>query len=146
MEKGEKSVLDTIPRNNFYTLQNRPPPVLPKERKGTNSNPTATVIRYFMSIKYRPEEDKDDFFRHENVTYPPSLSHKGGMYSGSKSGITDCLPCMPKPGKNPLRMKATVAVFDMAAVIHMLKPGMKTSTFKDFYHNDLTLPDEKHWT
>ena len=62
MEKGEKSVLDTIPRNNFYTLQNRPPPVLPKERKGTNSNPTATVIRYFMSIKDRPQEDKDDFF------------------------------------------------------------------------------------
>ena len=137
MEKGEKSVLDTIPRNNFYTLQNRPPPVLPKERKGTNSNPTATVIRYFMSIKDRPEEDKDDFFRHENLTCPPSLSHKGGMYSGSKSGITDCLPCMPNPGKNPLRMKATVAVFDMAAVIHMLKPGMKTSTFEEFYHNDL---------
>ena len=44
---------------------------------------------------------------------------------------------MPNPGKNPLRMKSTVAVFDMAAVIHMLKPGMKTTIFEQFYHNNL---------
>ena len=42
--------------------------------------------------------------------------------------------CIPKPGKNPMHTKATVAAFDMAAVIHMVKPGSKTHTFKDYAH------------
>ena len=36
-----------------------------------------------------------------------------------------------------MRAKATVAAFDMAAVIHMVKPGSKTHTFKDYAHKDL---------
>ena len=51
--------------------------------------------------------------------------------------MIDCLPGVPKPGKNPLRSTATVILLDMAAVIHMVKPGTKTVTFKDYCHMNL---------
>ena len=74
MEKGEKSITDTICRNNFYTLQNRPPAVLETDKKRyTSNNPTAVVTRYFLSIKDRPESEQDDFFKYENVIGTPSI-------------------------------------------------------------------------
>ena len=61
IEKGKIPVTNTIPRNNFYTLQNRPPAVLDKERKPGCKNPTAIVTRYFMYIKNRLESEQEDF-------------------------------------------------------------------------------------
>ena len=51
--------------------------------------------------------------------------------TGKKGAMVDCLQRIPKPGKKDLRNRATMTVLDMAAVIHMVKPGPKTHTFKD---------------
>ena len=96
VEKGEKCITDTISHNNFYTFQNRPPAVLEKNRKKyASNNPTAIVTRYFLSIKDRPESEQDDFFKHESVRDPPSLSKNGQLYTGTKSAMIECLPCIP---------------------------------------------------
>ena len=63
IEKREIPVSNTIPRNNFYTFQNRPQAVLAKERKPGCNNPKVTVTRYFMlRIKDRSETEQEDFF------------------------------------------------------------------------------------
>ena len=56
------------------------------------------------------------------------------MYTGTKAAMIDCLQSIPKPGKNNLRNRATIAALDMAVVIHMVKPGTKTHNFKDYAH------------
>ena len=65
----------------------------------------------------------EDFFRHENAKEPPSLSCKGKLRSGTKSQIIKCLPGGPFRGSNPLTKQATVAIFDMPAIVHIIKPN-----------------------
>ena len=45
---------------------------------------------------------------------------------GTKSDILSCLSGMPNPGRSPAIKEASVVVFDMAAVIHMIKPHRAT--------------------
>ena len=45
----------------------------------------------------------------------------------TKSDILSCLPGMPNPGCSSAIKEASVVVFDMAAVIHMIKPHHATS-------------------
>ena len=90
IETGQKALSDTIHLNNLYTFQNRPPAELNKGRKQAPvQNATALVTRYYYSIKDRPECDHDDFFKHESVREPPTLSKKGQIYIGNKSAIID---------------------------------------------------------
>ena len=51
--------------------------------------------------------------------------------------MMDCLPRIPKPGKNDLRNRATITALDMAAVIYMVNLGPKKHTFKDYAYLNL---------
>ena len=64
------------------------------------------------------------FFKHESSRDPPSLSDRGTLYRGTKSDLMDCIPGVPKLGRNPDFKNVNIKLFDMAAVIHMLKPGI----------------------
>ena len=48
-----------------------------KERKPGCNNPTAIVTRYFMCTKDRSETEQEEFFQHESIREPPSLSKNG---------------------------------------------------------------------
>ena len=137
IENGSKAITDTIKRNNLYTFTNRPSADLKKKPHKRVNNPTALVTRYYLSIKDRPDCERDDFFKHEIVSEPPTLSKNGQLYTGTKSTLLKCLPCMPEASKNPRRKEATVVLLDMAAVVHMVKPGNKTDTFKDYLSMNL---------
>ena len=82
----------------------------------------------FLSLQARPEADIADFFKYENSQFPPSLSDKGKLRQGTKSGILDCIPGIKNARTNPERNGASVIVLDMPAVIHMIKPH-KAETF-----------------
>ena len=49
----------------------------------------------------------------------------------TKSDILSCLPGMPNPGRSSAIKEASVVVFDMAAVIHMIKPHRAT-VFREY--------------
>ena len=85
----------------------------------------------FLSLQARPEADIADFFKYENSQFPPSLSDKGKLRQGTKSGILDCIPGIKNARTNPERNGASVIVLDMPAVIHMIKPH-KAETFGDY--------------
>ncbi|KAL8558602.1 hypothetical protein ACOMHN_046320 [Nucella lapillus] len=76
----------------------------------------------FMSLFARPESDMAEFFKHENRREPPSLTQDGKLRTGTKSVVVTCLPSMPDPGRSIKAKEATVRVFDMAAIVHMIKP------------------------
>ena len=50
---------------------------------------------------------------------------------GTKSYILSCLPGMPNPGRSSAIKEASVVVFDMAAVTHMIKPH-RASVFGEY--------------
>ena len=139
LESGTKAFTDTIPRNNFYTFQNRPAAKPTKKRKqSVIKNSTALVTRYYFAVKERPDSDVENFFNYECVSEPPSLSKDGNLYFGTKSKLVDCLPNVPPRGtKNPGKKDATVIILDMAVVIHLVKPGNKTNTFGDYVQMNL---------
>ncbi|KAL8616203.1 hypothetical protein ACOMHN_058320 [Nucella lapillus] len=100
IENASKPLSDVISRANIFTFVNRPPSDLKKGASKLSSakRDTALVVKMFMSLLARPEEDIADFFRHENSREPPALSEGGKLRSGTKSEILDCLPGMPLPG------------------------------------------------
>ena len=80
--------------------------------------------------------DMQEFFKYENCRFPPALSDRGNLRSGTKSQIIDCFPEIPSPGKSPAVRKATVVILDMPAVIHMVKPK-RASVFGEYVPNHL---------
>ncbi|KAL8588046.1 hypothetical protein ACOMHN_061212 [Nucella lapillus] len=118
---------------NIFTFANRPPSDLKKgaSKPSSAKRDTALVVKMFMSLPARREEDIADFFRHENSREPPALSEGGKLRSGTKSEILDCLPGMPLPGRNVAAKQASVLIFDMAVVIHMIRP-QRATVFGDY--------------
>ncbi|KAL8616927.1 hypothetical protein ACOMHN_041846 [Nucella lapillus] len=124
LETGNKPLSDVIPRTNVYTFANRPPADLKRGRDklGSARANAALTTKMFMSLLARPESDMAEFFKHENRREPPSLTQDSKLRMGTKSVVVTCLPSMPDPGRSIEAKEATVRVFDMAAIVHMIKP------------------------
>ena len=84
----------------------------------------------YISCQVR-EGDLEDFFRHENLAYPPSISENGLLYpSSSKSDLLDCLP-MEKVFTSP---HVDAMILDGAAMVHIIEPGAP-ETFRAYAEN-----------
>ena len=57
-------------------------------------------------------------FKHKSVRDSPNLSNNGQLHSGNKAALLEYLPNIPKPGEKSLRERATVVLFEMAAVVY----------------------------
>ena len=72
----------------------------------------------------------EEFFHHENQSYPPSLSQFGELHSGTKADLLECLQdTYPTPQEDIPDID--VILLDGAAVINMLKPGT-AKTFSEY--------------
>ena len=90
-------------------------------------NDCSLFSRLYISCQVR-SGDLEEFFKHENQPFPPSLSNGGAMKTGTKSDIIEFLNIEPiNPISKPL---VDVVVLDGAAVVHMLKPGV-CQTFEE---------------
>ena len=89
------------------------------------------MIRCIIFIKNRPDIKQDIFFKHKNGLEPLSLSKNGELYQGTKSGLIDCLLCIPTLAKNPKSNMTMLTVFDRESVIQLVKPKIKSQSFKD---------------
>ena len=98
---------------------------------GSYRSSAAIVTQMFVSLQARPGSNMNEFFKYENLRYPPSLSNKGKLRLGTKSQILDCFPGMPSHGKNSAAAKVSVVILDMPAVIHIVKP-QKAKVFGEY--------------
>ena len=133
VELATKPISENIPRPGIYTFCNRPPADLEKgpSKISTAKANLSLVTKMFMNLQSQPGADIDDFFRQESSRDPPSIASKGKLYTGNKSDLMDCIPGIPKPSRNLSSNAATVKLFDMAAVIHMINPA-KAMVFGEF--------------
>ena len=79
----------------------------------------------------------EQFFCHENQSFPPSLSACGQINQGSKSDLIGCLEEV-NDAVVTSKPKVDAVILDGAAVVHFLKPGASV-TFAD-YSNDVFCP------
>ena len=75
-----------------------------------------------------------NLFHHESQREPPALSSQGKLMSDTKSTLLNCLPAMSNPGCRDASMESTVVLFDMATIIHMVKPQRARITLLENIH------------
>ncbi|GFO12519.1 hypothetical protein PoB_003902400 [Plakobranchus ocellatus] len=120
------SVFDPISKNQM-PLFSRPPSKVPSKKKQTISSLRSDCTlfsRLYIACQTR-DGNLDNFFKHENHAYPPSLSLLGKLRFGTKSDLVECLEkYCTSCGEASF---VDVIILDGAAVINMLKPtGIKT--------------------
>lgn len=128
LEKVTVPVSDTIKRNNKLTFANRPD-TKKQNVKGVQRQNMLLITQLFLSLQSRPDANMEDFFKFENQREPPSLSDRGMLRSGTKSDILQCIKA-PMNKVNDAK-QVEVIVFDMAAVVHMIRPTA-AKTFSEY--------------
>ena len=99
-------------------------------------NDCSLFSRLYVSCQIR-SGNLEEFFKHENQAYPPSLSQSGLINYGVKSDLITCLEeiegstCSERP-------QVDMVILDGAAIVHLLKPGA-AKTFQD-YSTEVFLP------
>ena len=87
-----KSIYDVIPPNKLNIFGSPCPKTAGKGKQQTASlkNDIGLFLRLYISCQTR-EGNLDHFFRHENQSYPPSLSDDRSMHLGANSDLLACL-------------------------------------------------------
>ena len=85
-------------------------------------------VGLFLSCQTR-EGNLDQFLRHENHSYPPSLSGDGSLRLGAKSDLLACMKDVFETKQDA--PAATCVVLDGAAIIQMLK-STAAKNFDDY--------------
>ena len=71
----------------------------------------------------------NDFFRHENQSFPPSLSKNGDIRTGNNTDLIQCLEAIS--GVSMEKPFASCIVLDGPAIVNILQPR-DCSTFQDY--------------
>ena len=91
----------------------------------------ALFSRLYIACQSR-DGDLNEFFKHENQPWPPSLSKAGKMRDGTKASLLTCLEGMSyAPNGTP---QVDAKIMDGSVVVHMLPSGTST-TFQDYASN-----------
>ena len=126
--KCSKATTDTIHRNKLSLFGKTKSPARNKTRNQISvlKSDCNLFARLYIACQAR-EDNRQEFFRHENHGSPPLLSCAGKMRSGQKSKLVQLLEASTTVECPDVNVK----VFDAAAVVNMLPPG-KSKTFKDY--------------
>ena len=131
--KRNKSLLDPIQTNKNVLFSCPPLKTVSKKKMqiATFKQNCSLFAQLYVSCQVR-EGDLDDFFQHENQSFPPSLSQQGNLHHGSKSDLLECFKKLcPAQEDVP---DADVLILDGAAIVNMPKPDAR-QTFQDYTDN-----------
>ena len=88
-------------------------------------NESSLFARLYIACQTR-DGDLDNFFRHENHPFPPSLSTYGQLRQGKKSDLMTCLE-QKLESPNDVTPDTEVQIMDGAVLVNFLRPeGCKT--------------------
>lgn len=97
--------------------------------------------RLFISCQTRGC-DLREFFKHENQSFPPSLSNKGKLHTCTKSDLVDVLQAKVKlPETKP---ESDVLIVDGASLVYTVTPKTP-KTFEEYARKDI-LPKVEHYS
>jgi hypothetical protein len=132
-DSGSLSVLSPIKRNKFPLFSYKPQSKNCSSGKlKINALKTDCEIfsRLYVACQNR-DGDLDNFFRHENQAFPPSLSQNGSLRFSAKSDLLDCFRALVGDQHDFSQLNVDAYVLDGSAVVQMLRPGPNV-TFDDY--------------
>ena len=119
---------EPIKRNKLSLFKTQKVSNKPKSQITTLKDDCALFSRLYIACQSR-EGNLDDFFKHENHPYPPSLAKYGEMRSGTKTDLMDILEAyLYYPDTTP---SVTANILDGAMLVQMLHPK-GSITFQDY--------------
>jgi len=126
----KKPLNDVLSRNKLPLFGSSSGKAQPKDKQKVASLKSDVQLfsRLYIACQTR-EGNLDDFFRHENQPFPPSLSQAGKLRTGTKSDLLQCFEeIAPASTQAP---EVTCVILDGAAIVQMLKPGT-AKTFGEY--------------
>ena len=128
----EVPITDPIPKNGYLFFIQKKARTSSKveEKLKMAKSDVALSSRLFISFQAR-QGDLEQFFVHENQSFPPSLSEKGNLRPAkSKSDVIDSI-LQTTHGEISECPPVEVKVFDGPALFNMLPPS-NCKTFLDY--------------
>ena len=119
--KGEKPISNPIKRNKLALFSNQKPrSTLKQTSLGVLKSDLALFARLYMACQTRGG-NLQEFFRHENQPWPPSLAHMGDLRSGSKADLVISLTTHASRPPLPAAVQLSeTPVDDNPAILHDL--------------------------
>ena len=136
LEKRTVSLFETIKKNKLALFRTPKVRETSKQKMQLNSvkQDCAMFAQLYISCQVRGG-DRDDFFRHVNRSYPPSLSQFGALGTGTKSTLVDRLKALtPSVATGNVCSCIDAIILNGAAVVNLLKPA-NCKTFADYAHD-----------
>ena len=84
----------------------------------TLRNDCSLFSRLHIASQVR-NENLDEFFEHENQSYPPALTKNGTLRSGSKSDLVGCLEDLVTSQEKTNNPDVQVIILDGSAIVNM---------------------------
>ena len=137
LKGNQKSICEPIHMNKFPLFSSpHPRKVSSKKEETTTLKKSCHLFsQLYIACQVR-EGNLDAFFRHENQSYPPSISKNGDIRSGTKSDLLTCLEEVHLSTNQ--KPNIDVMILDGVAIVNMLRPGDK-KTFAD-YASEVFIP------
>ena len=127
---GKKPISHPIKKNKLPLFRN--PPIRQqsktKQRFASLKNDCTLFSRLYIACQTR-DGDLKEFFKHENQSYPPSLSVHGSLRLGKKSDLLGCLEDLAET--SGVEAETDTIILDGAAIVNMVTPGT-AKTFDDY--------------
>ena len=95
-------------------------------------NEASLFSRLYISCQNR-DSDLNQFFKHENQSFPPSLSSYGQLRQGKKSDLLGCLESCTLSNSTS-KPSTDVSIIDGPVLVNILKPT-SCKTFGDYASN-----------
>ena len=133
-----KSLYDTITKNqlSLFHVKNTVSASKSKQEKSAIQDTVRLYSSLYVGCQTR-KGNMDDFFQHENHSYPPSLSDLGKIRkTPSKSDFLDCLPPECKLSNEYSRPAVDAIIVDGPGVVQK-NPPRKSTTFGDYCRNEI---------
>ena len=115
---------DPIKKNNLPLFN--PAPVREKTKsqlQETSLRNDSSVFSHLYIASQVRHGNLNEFFEHENQTYPPALTQNGKLRSRSKLGLVGCLEDMVNSQERTSNPDIQVIILDGSAVVNMLRLG-----------------------
>ena len=131
---------DRIPKNNLSLFSWRPDKAKTRtqEQRLSMKRDRHLFATLYIASQVR-DADLEEFFQHENQSWPPSISDYGKLRSVTKSDLLPCLEdLLPQTDEaNNLVPEVDMIVLDGAVIVNMIKPA-KSNTFAEYVSEFMT--------